>query len=175
MKKHNGMRPQDVLILLKMITYKTPLWRYMDLASSLALSASEISEALDRCRIAKLVDSNKRTVHLSAFQEFIIYGLKYVFPVQPEGMIRGIATAHSAPPINSQITQSHEKFVWAYAYGTERGQAIEPLYKTVPKIVTNDTELYELLVIVDTIRIGKAREVEIAIEELKKRLTDVRY
>ena len=174
MKKHNGMRPQDVLILLKMTTYKESLWRYMDLASSLKLSASEISEALDRCRIAKLVDFSKRKVYLSAFQEFFIYGLKYAFPVQPEGVVRGIATAHSAPPINSQIMQSNEKFVWAYSRGTERGQAIEPLYKTVPEIVKDDIELYELLVIVDTIRVGKAREVEIAIKELKKRL-DARY
>ena len=47
-------------------------------------------------------------------------------------------------------------------------QGIEPLYKSVPEIVNDDAELYELLVIVDTLRIGKIREIEIAKSELKK-------
>ena len=94
--------------------------------------------------------------------------MKYVFPVQPDSIVRGIPTAFSATPIKEQISQGSEKYVWAYNKGTERGQGIEPLYKSVPEIVNDDAELYELLVIVDTLRIGKIREIEIAKSELKK-------
>lgn len=168
MKKHNGMRPQDVVILLKKTTKDGKNLLNKDIAASLKISPSEVSEALERCRIAKLVDRNKQKVNIMALEEFLIYGLKYVFPVQPDCIVRGIPTAFSATPIKEQICQGAEKYVWAYNKGTERGQSIEPLYKSVPEIVNDDVELYELLVIVDTLRIGKIREIEIAKSELKK-------
>lgn len=168
MKKHNGMRPQDVVILLKKTTSAGKDLLNKDIASSLKISASEVSEALERCRIAKLVDRNKQKVNIMALEEFLIYGLKYVFPVLPDSIVRGIPTAFSASPIKEQISQGKEKYVWAYNKGKERGQGIEPLYWTVPEIINDDTELYELLVIADTLRIGKIRETEIATSELKK-------
>lgn len=172
MRKHNGMRPQDVVILLKMTTLHNTFWRIEDLRLSLKLSASEVSEALDRCRMAKLVDISKRKVYTAALLEFLFYGLKYVFPVEPTGIVRGILTAYSAPPINSMIATGSHKIVWAYSKGSERGEAIEPLYKTVPEIVENDPQLYELLTLVDTIRIGKLREVDLAKKELTKRINN---
>ncbi|RJV34422.1 hypothetical protein DWY55_17015 [Bacteroides sp. AF25-38AC] len=166
------MRPQDVVILLKKTTKSGRNLLNKDIASSLKISASEVSEALERCRIAKLVDRNKQKVNIMALEEFLIYGLKYVFPVQPDSVVRGVSTAFSASPIKEEISQGKEKYVWPYNKGTERGQGIEPLYKSVPEIVNSDTELYELLVIVDTLRIGKIREIEIATAELKKRFQE---
>lgn len=170
MKKHNGMRPQDIVVLLKIIALKHDDWKNSDLAYSLQISASEITEVLNRCRIGGLVDSKKRKVHINSFKEFLIYGLKYVFPVEPGAVVRGIPTAHSAYPINEQIASGNDIYVWPYAKGNQRGQAIEPLYKTLPAVVQDDNLFYELLVITDTIRIGRSREIKIAIEELEKRL-----
>ena len=172
MKKHNGMRPQDPVILLKIVAMGNNIWRNVDIAYSLHLSASEVSEALNRCKIARLIDSKKRKVSINAFKEFLIYGLKYVFPVEPGALVRGIPTAHSASPINEQISDGGEKYVWPYSKGNERGQAIEPLYKTVPASINEDKPFYELLAIADTIRVGRAREINIAIEELNKRLVN---
>jgi hypothetical protein len=170
MKKHNGMRPQDIVVLLKIIALKYDDWKNSDLAYSLQISASEITEVLNRCRIGGLVDSKKRKVHINSFKEFLIYGLKYVFPVEPGAMVRGIPTAHSAYPINEQIASGNDIYVWPYAKGNQLGQAIEPLYKTIPAVVQDDNLFYELLVTTDTIRIGRSREIKIAIEELEKRL-----
>jgi hypothetical protein len=170
MKKHNGMRPQDIVVLLKIIALKHDDWKNSDLAYSLQISASEITEVLNRCRIGGLVDSKKRKVHINSFKEFLIYGLKYVFPVEPGAIVRGIPTAHSAYTINEQIASGNDIYVWPFAKGNQRGQAIEPLYKTLPAVVKDDNLFYELLVITDTIRIGRAREIKIAIEELEKRL-----
>ncbi|MCK5536484.1 MAG: hypothetical protein KAI79_06635 [Bacteroidales bacterium] len=172
MKKHNGMRPQDIAILLKIITLKGTKWNSIELASALKISPSEISEALNRCRVAKLIDTKKRKVYINSFKEFLIYGLKYVFPVEPGAIVRGIPTAHSAYPINKYIASSKEIYVWSYLAGTHRGQAIKPLYKTLPVVASKDNKLYELLVIIDAIRIGRVREREIAIKELEKRLND---
>lgn len=170
MKTHKGMRPQDILILLKIISAADNNWRNIDIAIALKISPSEVSEALNRCKIARLIDSRKRTVNMNSLKEFLIYGLKYVFPAEPGPIVKGIPTAHSAYPINQHVSAGDSIYVWQYARGNKRGQSIEPLYKTIPAIIHNEPLLYELLVIVDTFRIGRAREIIIAVEEFEKRL-----
>jgi len=85
-------------------------------------------------------------------------------------VVRGIATAHAAPPLSEQIAMKNEIFVWQDSKGTVKGQAIEPLYSTVIQIVKTDQAMYELLALCDALRIGKVREQTIACEELKKRI-----
>ena len=68
------------------------------------------------------------------------------------------------------IVSNGDVYVWPYANGNQLGQAIEPLYKKLPATVHEDNLFYELLVIIDTIRVGRVREIKIAIEELEKRL-----
>lgn len=172
MKKHNGMRPQDIVVLLKILSIRDNKWRNIDIANAIGISPSEVSEALNRCKIAKLIDSKKRQVNINSFTEFLVYGLKYVFPTEPGAIVKGIPTAHSASPIKEHISSDNDVYVWANAKGTHRGQAIEPLYKTLPNIVQEDKFFYELLTIVDTIRVGRVREIQIAIEELRKRLNN---
>ena len=170
MKKHSGMRPQDIVILLKILSMGDHEWNNADIANSLNISASEVTEALNRCKIARMIDTTKRKVHTNALKEFLISGLKYVFPVEPGSVVRGVPTAHSAKPISDHISGGNENYVWPMAKGHLRGFAIDPLYRTVPEIVGNDPSLYELLVIADTLRVGRAREIQIAIAELDKRL-----
>lgn len=164
------MRPQDIAVLLKIIALKHDDWYNSDLALSLKISPSEISEVLNRCKIAGLIDSKKRKVNINSFMEFLVYGLKYVFPIEPGAIVKGIPTAHSASPINEHISSGTDVYVWSYAKGTHRGQAIEPLFKSIPEIVLEDKLFYELLTIIDTIRVGRVREIKIAKEELEKRL-----
>lgn len=166
------MRPQDLVILLKKITYKGRKLLNGQVAKELGISASEVSEALERCRNARLVDSSKKRVNILALEEFLIHGLKYVFPVQPQSIVRGIATAISASPLKEKIVSGKEQYVWPEAGGDMRGMAITPLYKTVPSAVAKDEMLYKLLALADTLRIGRAREVEIAKVELRSILAD---
>lgn len=166
MKKHKGMRPQDIVILLKIAVKGDAEWFLKDIAYELAISQSEVSESLNRSVIAGLINNDKRTIMKLSLLEFIKYGLKYVFPQQPGRMVRGMATAHSAPPLNQYI-QSKEIFVWPWEKGTERGFEIEPLYATVPAACQKDNKLYELLALVDAIRVGKKREQQFACEKLE--------
>ena len=173
MKKHNGMRPQDIVVLLKIISIRDDKWRNIDIANAIGISPSEVSEALNRCKIARLIDSKKRKVNTNSFTEFLVYGLKYVFPTEPGAIVKGIPTAHSASPIKEHISSGADVYVWPSAKGILRGQAIEPLYKTIVASVQDDKLFYELLVIVDTIRVGRVREINFAVVELKKRLLNV--
>jgi len=172
MQKHNGMRPQDIVVLLKILTFSDENWTLADISEALKISIAEISGSLERSRVAGFLNQTKRKVNRLALREFLIHGLKYVFPAQIGATVRGIATAHSASPVKEQITEGKDIYVWAYSRGTRRGNSIVPLYKTIPKIVGSQHELYEYLVITDTLRIGRVREVEIATVELDKRLND---
>lgn len=181
------MRPQDVLVLLKISAYYNKNWnetgrfgRFIpvpkhghvlkkDIAAQLQISPSEVSESLARSAFAGLYDPKGDTVMSRALFEFLQYGLKYVFPQQPGALVRGIPTAHSAKPL-SDLIQSDEPYVWPSADGSVRGQAVEPLYPTTMQAVDHDPLLYEMLALVDAIRVGKAREVNLAVEELRKRL-----
>lgn len=162
------MRPQDIVILMKLMSTKGKDVTNKQIASELGISASEVSEALERCRIARLVDESKKKVNTLALEEFLVHGLKYTFPVIPMRMKRGIATAVSASPIKEKISTNQESFVWPHPKGEMRGYAVAPLYRTVPQAVQSDPKLYKLLVIGDTLRIGRPREVEIAKNELKE-------
>lgn len=160
------MRPQDVVILLKKVSSVGRNITNAQIAKELGISASEVSEALERCRIARMVDNLKQRVNILALKEFLIHGLKYVFPVQPQAKVRGIATAISAPPMNDKILSGNEVYVWPDSKGNIRGECITPLYRTVPEAVKIDPVLYRLLAIADVFRIGRTREVELAKIEL---------
>ena len=161
------MRPQDIVVLLKILTIPDPGWQYRDLSSSLFISISEISESLHRSQIAGLIDESKRKVYRQALMEFIRYGLQYVFPEIPGTMVTGIPTAHSYAFYSKQF-RSDMSYVWPDDDGNTRGLSVYPLYKSVVKAVKQDELLYKLLASIDIIRVGRTRELKFAIEELKK-------
>jgi hypothetical protein len=168
----NNLKPQDVVILLKIIALGNDNWFHHTLALDLGMSQSEVTQSLNRSKYAGLIDVTRKKVNRLAFNEFVMHGLSYVFPQQPGPLVRGVLTAHSAEPL-SKIISSNEKYVWPYAKGLERGQSIQPLFKTVVEAALKDHKLYELLTLVDALRVGKVREKELAKKELAKRILHV--
>lgn len=169
MKKHSGMRPHDVVVLLKIAAKQGTSWYMKDLAYELGISGSEVSESINRSVIAGLIFGDKKRLMKSALLDFLKSGLPYVYPQQPGSLVRGMPTAHSAAPLN-KIIQSEEPYVWPYSKGTVRGQAVEPLHVNVPEACLKDRLFYEYMVLCEAIRLGKVREKNIALEELEKRL-----
>lgn len=161
MKAHKGMRPQDIVVLLKIIAEGDAPWQNKDIANSLFMSQSEITESLNRSQFAGLLDPSRKTVFINSLFDFLVFGLRFVFPAQPGALVRGIPTAHSAPVLKDYF-KSDEKFVWPHPEGTVRGQAVEPLYATVPLAVSKDEKLHHLLALADAFRIGRTREIKMA-------------
>jgi hypothetical protein len=171
MRVLQGIKPQDMLVLLKLCLWRDREWRHIDLAAELGLSQTEVSFALERCRQSGFLDSAKKRVLRSALLEFLEHGLKYVYPVQPGAVCRGVPTAHSALPLSKRIvSDADDQYVWPWAEGKVRGQAIAPLYESVPLAAEKDPKLYELLALVDAVRVGRARERALALEELESRI-----
>ncbi len=167
MRKHNGMRPQDIVILLAIISYGKKDWLIKDLANALYISQSEVSESLNRSQQAGLIDYNKRRVNRHALYEFLQFGLPYVFPVQPGAVVSGMPTAHSHPALKKKII-SDQYYVWPEPGGSVWGFAVEPLYHKQVKAMKENSELYKLLAMVDVLRVGNRRETKFAKGILEK-------
>ncbi len=161
------MRPQDIVILLKIVSLGNRPWQQRDLATGLDISVSEISVSLNRSHIAGLIDGAKKNAHRQALFEFLQYGLRYVFPEVPGSIVIGVPTAHSHPYFRDKFV-SKENYVWPDENGEIRGQSIEPLHPGVPGAVVKDQVLYKLLASVDILRVGRKREIEAAKELLKR-------
>ena len=163
------MKPQDVIILLKIIAMEHENWTQLNLAQSLKISQSEISESIARARYAGLMDESGKEVMKQKFMDFLQYGLAVVFPVQPGAVVRGVRTAHAAPPLSNEL-ESDEMYVWPWSIGQSRGHSITPLYATLPEAVLHDPEFYEWIALTDALRIGRARERNLALEILKTKM-----
>jgi hypothetical protein len=164
------MKSQDIVILLKLLLIEKQNWNYANLAKDLQMSSSTVFAALNRAALSGLYHKRTKTIHKDALLEFLIHGFKYVFPATLGKLAKGIPTAHSANPLAQYINSEKDVYVWQSALGTIRGQTITPLHSTVPQLAQNDAQLYELLSLIDALRVGKAREKNLAIEELTKRI-----
>jgi DNA-binding Lrp family transcriptional regulator len=160
----------DIVVLLKLLS-KPEKVPYAELSKELFISASEIHAAFRRSIAAGLIAEGTREPRRRALQDYLIHGVAYAFPAAPGRVARGVPTAYAAPPLSRQISADDLPPVWADPDGTVKGYSIEPLYISVTSAIKKDQALYELLALVDTLRIGRARERRLAEEEIKHRLS----
>lgn len=168
-----SLKPQDVLVALKLCSYASKRPAISVVAADVAMSPSEVHAAIKRLQQSRLLHGPElhEKPNLSALEEFLVHGLKYVFPVERGEVTRGMPTSYAAPPFKGEIRLGEElPPVWPYPEGDTRGISLEPLYKTAPVASRRDPLLYEYLSLADAIRDGRVRERKIAERELVKRL-----
>lgn len=165
MKNHKGMRPLDIAVLLKIIAFEDKDWLGKDIANELIISKSAVCDSLARSAYAGLLAMDKRTVNRKALYEFLVNGLKYVFPIQAGTVAIGLPTA-SVAPILRDYFPLEEVYVWPDLSGEHRGLLLEPLYPGAAKASKSDPILYDLLALCDVFRIGKPKEIKKASELL---------
>ena len=168
-----NLKPQDVLFLLKLVALGKKPWTYNNIAVGLGMSPSEIHAASKRALAARLAikEDNNILPNIRNLEEFLLHGLQYVFIPERGALNRGMPTAYAASPMGAHLAGVNEPPpVWPDPEGEVRGESFSPLYKSAPFAAKNDAKLYQLLVLVDAIRGGRARERDIAKKELKKLL-----
>ncbi|WP_233236527.1 hypothetical protein [Bordetella sp. LUAb4] len=141
------------------------------LSSSTGISKSEVSNALARCYANGLAKPQRHgggpLVNRRGLEEFLSYGIRFVFPVQATVLTRGIPTGLTAPIFHGLLRSAGDHSpVWPDPQGSTLGLAVEPLYKTVTTAIRNDETLYRLLATVDSIRLGQPRERKLAVAHL---------
>jgi hypothetical protein len=170
MRRHSNpqtaLKPQDLVVLLKLLGLRDQRRTFAELAADLGMSASEVHSSVGRAIESRLVHAAEDHLRVAkeALKEFLLHGARYAFPAVHGAATRGIPTAHAAPPLCDQLNQSATELppVWPTPQGNRRGLALYPLYPSVPKAVDKDPWLYQMLALFDALRSGAARERQLA-------------
>jgi len=170
--KQQSLKPQDLLVVLKLAVNLHTRYTFADLAGSLRMSASEVHASVKRAEKSRLLTMDligTRPIK-GALEEFVLHGVAYCFPAETGAVVRGMPTGASGPVLKTYFAAQPLAFVWPDALGTTRGIAIAPIYRSVPEAAATDAKLYNVLTIVDAIRMGGSRERELASIEFRRSL-----
>jgi hypothetical protein len=87
-----SLKPQDVVVLAELLSYEGGRPSMAQVSVDLALSASEVHAALKRLAASRLIsiDLNEGRPLLESVEEFLVHGLKYVFPAKRGEVTRGM-------------------------------------------------------------------------------------
>jgi DNA-binding Lrp family transcriptional regulator len=165
------IKAQDVIVALKLLK-AAPELSFAELGKSVGLSASEAHGCVRRLIEARLVEPDSRRVIRRSLLRFLQHGVPFAFPASLRETTRGLPTAWGAPVLRDHFATDEAPPVWPDPEGTVRGQSVKPLYPSVVAAAQRDPELYDLLALVDALRLGRARERKLAEQELEKRLAD---
>lgn len=166
-QKQITLRPSDVVVACQLTC--TPQAPFAHLAQSTRLSAGECHNAVRRLRFARIVLPDERRVAGEVFRGFLADGVPFAFPAMLGAETIGIPTAHAAPAFASVVT-STDRFVWADPSGSVRGRSVVPLFPGAPALAATNEALYDLLTIIDAVRIGTTRIRRVAIDALADRI-----
>ncbi len=165
------LKPQDLYVLLALLSYGGREVTYAGLAEKTGLAASAVHASLKRAALSRLVTFQERRPLVLKLQlkEFLLHGAKYAFAPIWGSLTRGFPTGYAAAPLNSVIMPSSDPVpVWPHPKGSVRGIGLTPLYPSVPDAAMKDERLYAILSLFDAVRSGQAREREYAAKLLEE-------
>ena len=173
-EKQLSLKPQDLVVAVKLATNRNKEFVLTSLADELDMAVSSVHGSIKRCELARLVSRSAGSVRAirASLKEFLLYGAKYAFPaiLGPTG--RGTPTSVGAPSLQSYFDQNKlPPPVWPDPEGKDYGTTVIPLHPTVPSASMKDAAFYELMALFDAIRLGAAREREIAANEISRLLS----
>lgn len=167
------LKPQDLLVTLKVAMNVGRDFLLTDLAAELSIALSLVHGSVIRAEQARLLSRATGAIRVSrpAVKEFVIHGAKYCFPGQLGAMTRGLPTAVGGPVLAPLFEAAGNlPPVWPDAEGESWGPSLTPLHPSVPAAAKLDSKLYEVLSLLDAIRVGAARERELAVATLSELL-----
>jgi hypothetical protein len=85
------LKPQDVYVALKIAAVRSDRPPYSKLAADLVMSPSEVHASVQRAQSSHLLHGPrlKNRPNFGAIEEFLLRGLKYVFPPERGELTRG--------------------------------------------------------------------------------------
>ena len=167
----SALHPLDVGVALHLVDAPVAA-SYADLGRALGLSTSTVHASIKRLMGAGLLRQGfdgERAVNRHALLEFLTHGVRYAFPAVLGRPTRGVPTAHAGPAIADRLV-ADEAVVWSGADGQSSGPALEPLLPKAAQIAPQQPRLYALLSAVDALRLGRARERQLAANYLAQAL-----
>ena len=170
------LKPQDVVLVIKLLCKGNGNWSQASLAAELVMSASEVNaglKRLDKCGFIELHKDGRRwQVIKPALKEFLLHGIAYIFPAQKGKPTTGVVTAYGHDVLAPYFSADLHAIlpVWPARQAKVKGFTLEPLYSTVPKACKIDPLLHEWLALVDCLRDHDNVELEVAKVLLREKL-----
>jgi hypothetical protein len=168
------LKPQDLLVLLKVAANPPQRWTYAALGEALAMSASEAHASVKRAVASGLAVAPSRGQWWPVrpnLLEFVLHGVRYIWPATIGPVKRGVPTAFGAEPLASELRAAPDQApVWAHPQGKAKGPTVSPLYRTAPQAALADPALHRMLALLDALRTGRARERSLAAKLMEAEL-----
>lgn len=132
-----------------------------------------VQRSLARLDETPVYDAARRRLNRSATAEFFEHALPFVAPGSLGAPTRGVPTAWAAAPLSTAIGEAGDlPPVWPSSEGELRGREVQPVHPAAVSFAKSDPWMYEMLALVDGIRVGDARVRGIARELLRGRLAE---
>lgn len=174
------LKPLDILVLLKLSVWDKPGWRQEDLAMELGMVQSMVHSSLKRAEKCGLYNKEKKSVNKSALLEILVHGIRFLIPAELGRKSVGMPTAWGhREAFKSLVYGLVEPPIWSAPKGRRslvegeynvEGIEVQPIHERAPEAASRDPRLYEVLAAVDALRVGRARDMEVAREILRDRL-----
>jgi hypothetical protein len=158
------------MVTLVWLAAKPREWTFRSLGTELELDPAALHRSVSRLKRARLIDERRAPIRANV-EEFLVHALRYLAPAEPGPLGRGVPTAWGAPPLAELLAEDGEPApVWPDPMGASRGPIVEPFAEGVPRLAERDREMAEWFALLDAIRIGRARERQLAAELLSERI-----
>jgi hypothetical protein len=175
------LKPHDIAVVLKLLETKgtSQVPTFASLALALQLSASEVHGSVKRGLEAGLLRRPLGAVRgmpvpaSAALAEFLVHGVKYMWPTKTGGLGRGVATGSSLASVADALNLAKPEvaLVWPHPQGSLRGETVKPLYPNAPDVALKDPYMHEWLALVDLLRLKTGREASLAAAHIRDKLT----
>ena len=96
------LKPQDVVILLKLVAIGKKEWSYSRLAGNLWMSPSEVHAGVKRIIKARLasVQQDRVIPNVRNLEALLVHGVPYVFIPELGEVTRGMPTGYAGPALS---------------------------------------------------------------------------
>ena len=172
-EKQLALKPQDLVVILKVAVNPERAFTLTELSSELTMALSAVHGSVTRSEQARLLSRSAGSTRAmkSSVHEFVVHGAKYCFPGTLGSLTRGMPTGAAGPVLRSSFESLGPLApVWTDPSGDSYGPGLVPLHTTVPAACRQDPRLYDVLTLLDALRVGAARERELALHALNERL-----
>ncbi|PLX67854.1 MAG: hypothetical protein C0603_06965 [Denitrovibrio sp.] len=157
------LKPQDVMIVLKIVAMHQREWKYNEAALELHMSPSEVHAGVKRlkkcCLLNEMtmgfgtVETKLHLPDIENIKEFLQHGLRYVFPTVTTEPVSGLPTSYGVVHLFEGYHSENSYIpVWEHNVGDYMGVGVKPLYKSAPKACMDDFQFYELMSLAEALR-----------------------
>lgn len=132
------LKPQDVMIVLKIVAMHQREWKYSEAALELYMSPSEVHAGVKRlkkcCLLNEMtmgfgtVETKLHLPDIANIKEFLQHGLRYVFPSVVTEPVSGLPTSYGVVHLFFEGYTSKMSYipVWEHNVGDYMGVGVKP-------------------------------------------------